>query len=143
MRIVNNNIIPTWASWDCKIYEWPHINVVKIKNEFLGTGNVLKIQNLLHICSEHYETDKDSQTEKDKKDKKDEGKKKDDKTSNADTKKNTKDETGASSEEEEKKDGSHQGIAVVGIAAIAMGEDIGIEMALRAFNHLVSATLSC
>ena len=116
-------------------------NPLRIKNAFLGTGNVLKIQNLLHICSEHYETDKDSQSEKDKKEKKEESKKKDDKTSNADTKKNTKDENGSSSEEEEKKDGSHQGIAVVGIAAIAMGEDIGIEMALRAFNHLVGKTL--
>ena len=41
-------------------------------------------------------------------------------------------------EEEEVKDGSHQGIAVLGIAAIAMGEDIGSEMVLRSYNHLVS-----
>ena len=26
---------------------------------YAGTGNVLKIQNLLHICSEHYTSDKD------------------------------------------------------------------------------------
>ena len=42
------------------------------------------------------------------------------------------------SAETEGKDGSHQGIAVLGIALISMGEDIGTEMALRAFNHLVS-----
>ena len=30
------------------------------------------------------------------------------------------------------------GIAVLGIAAIAMGEDIGSEMVLRAYNHLVN-----
>jgi len=36
------------------------------------------------------------------------------------------------------RDGSHQGIAVLGIAAIAMGEDIGSEMVLRSYNHLVS-----
>jgi hypothetical protein len=27
---------------------------------YAGTGNVLKIQRLLHICSEHYETKEDS-----------------------------------------------------------------------------------
>ena len=32
----------------------------------LGTGNVLKVQNLLHICSEHYETEKDKEKDKDK-----------------------------------------------------------------------------
>ena len=26
---------------------------------YAGTGNVLKIQNLLHLCSEHYETKED------------------------------------------------------------------------------------
>jgi hypothetical protein len=31
-----------------------------------GTGNVLKVQNLLHICSEHYETEKDKEKDKDK-----------------------------------------------------------------------------
>ena len=34
--------------------------------------------------------------------------------------------------------GSHQAICVLGIALIAMGEDIGAEMALRTFNHLVN-----
>lgn len=29
------------------------------------------------------------------------------------------------------------GVAVLGIALIAMGEDIGAEMAFRAFGHLV------
>lgn len=38
----------------------------------------------------------------------------------------------------DKDDDSFQAIAVIGIAMIAMGEDIGTEMALRAFNHLVS-----
>jgi hypothetical protein len=32
------------------------------------------------------------------------------------------------------------GIAVLGIALIAMGEDIGGEMAFRAFGHLVSSS---
>lgn len=33
---------------------------------------------------------------------------------------------------------SFQGVAVLGIALIAMGEEIGSEMALRTFGHLVS-----
>ena len=34
--------------------------------------------------------------------------------------------------------GAHQSLAVLGIALIAMGEEIGAEMALRSINHLVS-----
>ena len=33
--------------------------------------------------------------------------------------------------------GAHQGVAVLGIALIAMGEEIGAEMALRTFGHLL------
>eukprot|EP00795_Rhopilema_esculentum_P012677 gene12677-3387_t len=83
---------------------------------YAGTGNVLKIQNLLHICSEHFEGDK-SKDEKDSKDKKDDKKDKKNETTEA--------------------DGSHQGIATLGLAAISMGEDIGMEMSLRSFNHLL------
>uniref|UniRef100_A0A3P9P0Q2 26S proteasome non-ATPase regulatory subunit 2 n=2 Tax=Poecilia TaxID=8080 RepID=A0A3P9P0Q2_POERE len=82
---------------------------------YAGSGNVLKVQQLLHICSEHYEAkDKDKDEDKDKKDKKDKDKK----------------ETAADM-------GSHQGVAVLGIALIAMGEEIGSEMALRTFGHLL------
>lgn len=38
---------------------------------------------------------------------------------------------------------SSQGVAVLGIALIAMGEEIGSEMALRTFGHLVSSTAYC
>uniref|UniRef100_A0A8C2ZFX4 26S proteasome non-ATPase regulatory subunit 2 n=1 Tax=Cyclopterus lumpus TaxID=8103 RepID=A0A8C2ZFX4_CYCLU len=73
---------------------------------YAGSGNVLKVQQLLHICSEHYEAkEKEKEEEKDKKDKKDKDKK----------------ETAADM-------GSHQGVAVLGIALIAMGEEIGSEM---------------
>uniref|UniRef100_A0A8D3CL11 26S proteasome non-ATPase regulatory subunit 2 n=1 Tax=Scophthalmus maximus TaxID=52904 RepID=A0A8D3CL11_SCOMX len=82
---------------------------------YAGSGNVLKVQQLLHICSEHYEAkEKEKEEDKDKKDKKD----KDKKDSAADM-------------------GSHQGVAVLGIALIAMGEEIGSEMALRTFGHLL------
>ncbi|KAK5904255.1 hypothetical protein CesoFtcFv8_005838 [Champsocephalus esox] len=84
---------------------------------YAGSGNVLKVQQLLHICSEHYEAREKEKEEKEKEDKKDK-KDKDKKETAADM-------------------GSHQGVAVLGIALIAMGEEIGSEMALRTFGHLL------
>uniref|UniRef100_A0AAY4EAC0 26S proteasome non-ATPase regulatory subunit 2 n=1 Tax=Denticeps clupeoides TaxID=299321 RepID=A0AAY4EAC0_9TELE len=80
---------------------------------YAGSGNVLKVQQLLHICSEHYDT-KEKEDDKEKKEKKDKEKK-----------------------ESASDMGSHQGVAVLGIALIAMGEEIGSEMALRTFGHLL------
>lgn len=57
---------------------------------YAGSGNVLKVQDMLHHCTEHL-------------------------TENAD----------------------HQMAAVIGIGLITMGEDVGSEMALRAFDHLL------
>lgn len=85
---------------------------------YAGTGNVLKVQNLLHICSEHFDTDKKKEEKE-----KDPKAKKDDKSEKK--------------EDTKEPDGSHQGVAVLGIAALAMGEDIGMDMALRSFNHLL------
>lgn len=77
---------------------------------YAGTGNVLKVQHLLHICSEHYE-------------------------SNSEDKKDEKKEEGKT---EEKGDlSSQQAVAVLGIALIAMGEDIASEMVFRTFGHLL------
>ncbi|KAJ8923645.1 hypothetical protein NQ315_010225 [Exocentrus adspersus] len=78
---------------------------------YAGTGNVLKVQHLLHICSEHYEpSDSSDKNAKDKEKK----------------------------ENKEEKDlSSRQAIAVLGIALISMGEDIGSEMAFRTFGHLL------
>eukprot|EP01113_Clastostelium_recurvatum_P033314 TRINITY_DN438_c0_g1_i4.p1 TRINITY_DN438_c0_g1~~TRINITY_DN438_c0_g1_i4.p1 ORF type:complete len:922 (-),score=259.73 TRINITY_DN438_c0_g1_i4:160-2925(-) len=59
---------------------------------YAGTGNVLKIQQLLSICADHLEEDAAS---------------------------------------------AHQGAAVLGIALIAMGEELGSEMCLRSFDHLL------
>merc|ERR1712038_583929 len=83
---------------------------------YAGTGNVLKIQQLLHICSEHYEQDKETPKEKKKDDKKE--------------------------DKEEKEDGpldlsGQQAIAVLGLGLIAMGEDIGSEMLTRTLSHLM------
>ena len=107
-------------------------SIVTRQLEYLaGTGNVLKIQNLLHICSEHYEeketTEKKEPKESDSREKDAKGKPKE--TAPKETK---------TEEPKPKLDGSHQGVAVLGISLIAMGEEIGAQMALRTFRHLVS-----
>merc|ERR1719220_3015052 len=84
---------------------------------YAGTGNVLKIQQLLHICSEHYEQDKEAPKEKKKDDKKDE-------------------------KEEKKEDvpldlSGQQAVAVLDLGLISMGEDIGSEMLTRTLSHLM------
>jgi 26S proteasome regulatory subunit N1 len=62
-----------------------------------GTGAVLKIQQLLHICNEHIEDDSD----------------------------------------EKKGDELLQSYAVIGLSLVAMGEDIGQDMIIRTFGHLM------
>ncbi|PGH26979.1 26S proteasome regulatory subunit rpn-1 [Polytolypa hystricis UAMH7299] len=62
-----------------------------------GTGTVLKMQELLHICNEQIEDDN----------------------------------------EEKKGDELVQSYAVLGLSLIAMGEDIGQDMVLRQFGHLM------
>lgn len=66
---------------------------------------------MLHICSEHFEQKDEEEKEKDSKDKDKKAEKSD--------------------------DGSHQGVAVLGIALMGMGEEIGAQMVLRTCNHLV------
>lgn len=44
--------------------------------------------------------------------------------------------------DKEKDDDTFQAFAVLGIALVAMGEDVGAEMSLRQFNHLVCVQLS-
>ncbi|KAI0447600.1 armadillo-type protein [Xylaria telfairii] len=61
-----------------------------------GTGAVLKIQDLLHICTEHFDES-----------------------------------------DEKKSDELEQVYAVLGIALVAMGEDVGQDMVLRHFGHLM------
>lgn len=90
---------------------------------YAGTGNVLKIQRLLHICSDHYETP--AATEKTESG--------DKKATAADAK-----EKAAKEKADKEKDlSSTQAVAVLGIALIAMGEEIGAEMAYRSFGNLL------
>lgn len=78
-----------------------------------GTGAVLKLQQLLHICNEHIE-------EKDDKDDDEE-----------DNKKDEKDKVDVAGEQ------LVQAYAVLGLSLVAMGEDVGQEMVLRQFGHLM------
>nr|CAD7424986.1 unnamed protein product [Timema monikensis] len=83
---------------------------------YAGTGDVLVIQELLHICSEHY-----SQEEKDESISRNIEKK--------ESKKNLKGEKNQDLS-------SMQGVATLGVALIAMGEEIGNEMSTRIFGNL-------
>ena len=86
---------------------------------YAGTGNVLKVQTMLHQCDEHIDTSKGKDDAKD-----------------------SKDATDATDKDEKKEthvDDTFQAFSVIAIALIAMGEDVGAEMCLRQFNHLVIA----
>ena len=64
---------------------------------YAGTGTVLKLQELLHLCNDHIEGDAD----------------------------------------DKKGDELIQTYAVLGLSLIAMGEEVGQEMVLRQFGHLM------
>ena len=126
-----------------------------------GTGNVLKIQNLLHTCSEYHGNKEEEGVTEDGAEGDAATIKEGNSTStigvanseSGDTTKtkssDSSDKKSATGRDVEMKDteaaevgslsepGAHQAISVLGIALIAMGEDIGSEMALRTFNHLV------
>jgi 26S proteasome regulatory subunit N1 len=85
-----DQIIETTKTLNTKIAGYCQLTVETCA--YAGTGNVLKVQQLLKICGEHLE---------------------------------------------EGKENRHQALAVIGIAAIAMGEELGSEMATRSFDHLL------
>ena len=97
---------------------------------FAGTGNILRIQRLLHICSEHYETpEKEERKEKDTK--------KEDNSSTSTTTGSSATAAAAPAVETPADLSSQQAVAVIGLAVIGMGEDIGAEMAFRTLGHLL------
>jgi len=53
---------------------WPSFCLSLPSADSTGSGNVLKVQQLLHICSEHFDS-KEKEEDKDKKDKKEKEKK--------------------------------------------------------------------
>lgn len=117
---------------------------------FAGTGNVLKVQKMLQICGEHAEKPKpetDGEGEA-------VGAGGDDAAASGatdeamdqdqDASASAGADAAGSTEEKEKeaerkaKEMKKQSMATIGIALIAMGEEVGAEMALRQFQHLVS-----
>lgn len=158
-----------------------HIVLTGLVNEslhVLGSGNVLKIQNLLHILSEKYE-EKVDKVDKAKAAAAEKGKPKDHHHHKKDSRRSGSSggstapgaprrsrrhaaSTSSSTEEAMQVDEpaaagateegaasasgfdyhAHQGLAVLGIAIIAMGEEVGQEMAFRMFGHLVSVVLN-
>lgn len=102
----------------------PHRSMAKTLVDicaYAGTGNVLKIQQLLHICSEHYEAAAAADAE----------------AAASNAKKDALAQAIKDKEDKEKDLSSTQSIAVIGIALIAMGEEIGSEMAYRSFGNLL------
>lgn len=87
-----------------------------------GTGAVLKLQQLLHICNEHIEDKDDS---------------KDDEEKTEDKKDDEKPEAEASPPRDTPTDQLCQAYATLGLALVAMGEDVGQDMILRQFGHLM------
>jgi 26S proteasome regulatory subunit N1 len=81
---------------------------------FAGTGNVLRVQTMLQQCGEHLNS-KDTVADSE--------------------------QDGEKKKADAKQDDTFQAFAVLGIALVAMGEDIGAEMSLRQFNHLVRTIL--
>jgi 26S proteasome regulatory subunit N1 len=99
---------------------------------YAGTGNVLKIQKLLHICSEHYDPTPEGRKEREEEKKKSKDKTKDKKVEEKEK------STNADGKSKESFDFSlQQSVAALGIGLIAVGEDIGTEMAFRTFGHLL------
>lgn len=92
-----------------------------------GTSNVLKIQSMLHNCAEHI-VQKNPDDDDDDMD----GPAKAAAAESSESKKEEEDKAS-----EENKDDTFQIFSVLGISMIAMGEEVGAEMSLRHFNHLV------
>lgn len=95
-----------------KAIEHPAMREVQILVDacsYAGTGNVLKIQTLLHHCAEHVAPEKRGGDDDD-------------------------------AEDDAAADDVHdlyQSMAVLAIALVAMGEDVGAEMTLRHMSHLM------
>ncbi|KAJ7207102.1 hypothetical protein GGX14DRAFT_396525 [Mycena pura] len=99
---------------------------------FAGSGNVLKVQAMLHHCDEHIDM---KEKDKDKDGKKDE--KKDDNAEGAKEDAKPEDAKPEDAKPEAKPDDTFQAFAVIAVALISMGEEVGAEMPLRQFHHLM------
>lgn len=126
---------------------------------YAGTGNVLQIQSLLQMCSAKPKDNEEEEKRMEESEEdalKREGKDssapstqaetqttgEDDVDEEADSKadikqEESKDKSDSASDDEAEDEDIYQGFAVLGLACIAMGEDIGQDMVLRHFSHLM------
>lgn len=123
---------------------------------YAGTGNVLQIQSLLQMCSAKPKSDLED--EKKLAESEEDQKKRDGADTEAASAQGEASATGdedmedatttttevkeeekekSDSEDEDEEEDIYQGFAVLGLACIAMGEDIGQDMVLRHFSHLM------
>lgn len=104
---------------------------------YAGTGNVLKIQEMLHICSEVVNKDEGNE-ESSSGDAKSSDKKDGESSSKSTSSSSSKKDSKSDDKKKSKTDWgmSRQAAAVLGIALVAMGEEIGSEMAFRTFGHM-------
>mmetsp|Transcript_17637 Transcript_17637/g.21373 ORF Transcript_17637/g.21373 Transcript_17637/m.21373 type:complete len:966 (-) Transcript_17637:1702-4599(-) len=108
---------------------------------YAGSGNVIQVQKLMHICAQHLgedgkpivETDGDAKAEDDDDEAKDENK--DDAADAAAAAEP--EEPAPIDKEKAARAAIHQSIAVLGVALITMGESVGRQMAERTFQHLL------
>ena len=117
---------------------------------YAGTGNVLKIQSMLYHCNDHLNVTSDAPASSDETPAA---------AADGDTAMATDEPTatapggttdapaaadasasasGATADAPKTESDTHQAFAVLGIALIAMGEQVGSQMSIRQFNHLVS-----
>ncbi|ODQ77118.1 hypothetical protein BABINDRAFT_104969 [Babjeviella inositovora NRRL Y-12698] len=87
---------------------------------YAGTGNVLQIQELLQMCTAKPKSEEETEEDSEEKE-----------SDEAEVKEDAEDKSETPEGE------SAQGYAVLGLACIAMGEQVGQDMSLRHFAHLM------
>lgn len=103
---------------------------------YVATGNVLKIQQLLHICSENIDATKEAAKESQTNGTTRDGASAE-ATTNGSAGASSSTSTSVSSKTTQAEIGVRQAIATIGIGLIALAEDISCEMAFRTFGHLL------
>ncbi|VVC86660.1 26S proteasome non-ATPase regulatory subunit 2 [Leptidea sinapis] len=119
---------------------------------YAGTGDVLVVQQMLHICSKHYDTDNEQSSAEDTAFKKQDKKESKETTPSSSSASSSKDDKGKSktSKDKQNKDtkekekereankelSSVQAVATLGVAVIAFAEETGAEMCTRIFGQL-------
>jgi len=95
---------------------------------YAGTGNVLQVQKLLHLCAQHL--DKDGNDQADQQGEATEGGDDEEQPELSEEQKEKEKDTAALN-------AMHQSAAVIGVALITMGESVGRDMAQRTYQHLL------